>query len=472
MKKIFVWVPVLVVVFSLCLLISYLRRCNNPSNNSEVAIDNTSEYLNNEKIGEHKMFEIDLGDDLEEDYGGNDDVGENPVDRYFAESERIHKLFSVRKEQLKESSLVIGGRRVDNYYERYEEGFYRPLYREVKKAMARVLGTADYLAFWENLTLVQDISKSNKSITIPYAGEISLDLLTIYSLAILYENRENILKSTVYEDSEIGDQYRKNDLKNLWFLFKSDDSYENAILTTGRAFLGTEEPAITEYIRSSFHKMNIWLIFPPRYSVRATFDPSWHIMAIYSFKNERSRKILYDIATNNIDDRFLISLARFATFYLPLSYDSNDFIPSLNALLKTDFEQFYNQCPEQLKEKLDGKEVDNLTNNEFNNILNEFKNEYPWIDIFSNFCYDYMRRLLKLRDSLLFNEKIPLSERDRFEVVRRELAVSWALSDKFTIFGPRAEVILKKGEEHFVEYLREYYVPGPTPSVYYFEEHE
>ena len=75
-----------------------------------------------------------------------------------------------------------------------------------------------------------------------------------------------------------------------------------------------------------------------------------------------------------------------------------------------------------------------------------------------------------MRDSLLFNEKIPSSERERFDIVRRELAISWALSNKRTILGPSSEVILKKGEEHFAEYLREYYLP---PFVkYHFEEDE
>ena len=340
--------------------------------------------------------------------------------------------------------------------------------------MARVLGTDDYLAFWEDLTLVQEISKSNKNITIPYASEISLDLLTIYSLAILYENRENILNGTIYEASEIGDQYRKKNSKKLGMLFNSSYTYENAILTTGRGFLGDEQPIVTNNIRSVFHKMNIWLIFPPRYSIRTTFDNSWHIMAIYSFKNERARKILYEIATNNIDDRLLDSLARFATFYLSFFYDSSDLIPPLNERLETAFEQLYNQCPESLKEQLDGKDVKDLTSGEFNNILEEFRKKHLNFsyDVIYSSSYHYPNRLLTLRDSLLFNEKIPSSERERFDIVRRELAISWALTRKVEARSPQAKVFLREGEEHFVEYLREYYVPGPMSPEYFFEEHE
>ena len=337
-----------------------------------------------------------------------------------------------------EAVLEIEGRYVVDY-KRWEKEYYQPLYREVKNAMARVLGTDDYLAIWENLTLVQEIAKIN--ITIPYTyrtkfyrNEISLDLLTIYSLAILYENRENMLKDTIYEVSEINGQYREN----------------NSII-----ILNT---------------------FPPQAFATTTFDLSWHIMTVYSFKNERSRKILYEIATNNIDDRMLSSLAGFATFYLSFFYDSSDLIPPLNERLETAFEQFYNQCPRSLKDQLEEKDAKDLTSGEFNNILEEFKKKHPIFNY--DFIYSsssagsYLIRLLKLRDSLLFNEKIPSSERERFDIVRRELAISWALTSKLEARSPQAKVFLREGEEHFVEYLREYYVPGPTSPEYFFEEHE
>ena len=455
------------IALALCLYCKFI------GDKSRQRSEGTGEYALNRPIDEVVVADGDLGDEIEDDV--EDYVGKEPIDIYFAESERLRKVFDVRRKRLsKETSLVTEGRRVDNYYERYEEGFYQPLYSEVKKAMARVLGTDDYLAFWEDLTLVQEISKSNKNITIPYASEISLDLLTIYSLAILYENRENILNGTIYEDSEIGDQYRKKNSKKLGMLFNSSYTYENAILTTGRGFLGNEQPIVTNNIRSVFHKMNIWLIFPPRYSIRTTFDYSWHIMAIYSFKNERARKILYEIATNNIDDYVLISLARFATFYLSFFYDSSDLIPPLNERLETAFEQLYNQCPESLKEQLDGKDVKDLTSGEFNNILEEFRKKHLNFsyDVIYSSSYHYPNRLLTLRDSLLFNEKIPSSERERFDIVRRELAISWALTSKLEARSPQAKVFLREGEEHFVEYLREYYVPGPTSPEYFFEEHE
>ena len=199
-------------------------------------------------------------------------------------------------------------------------------------------------------------------------------------------------------------------------------------------------------------------------------------MAIYSFKNERARKILYEIATNNIDDRLLVSLARFATFYLSFFYDSFDLIPPLHERLENAFDQFYNQCPESFKEQLNGKDAKDLTSGEFNNILEEFKKKHPIFNY--DFIYSrsssgsYLIRLLKLRDSLLFNEKIPSSERERFDIVRRELAISWALTSKLEARSPQAKVFLREGEEHFVEYLREYYVPGPMSPEYFFEEHE
>lgn len=446
--------------------------------------EGTDEYALNRSVDEDVAADGDLGDEIEDDV--EDYVGKEPIDIYFAESERLRKVFDVRGEQLlkeAEAVLEIEGRYVVDY-KRWEKEYYQPLYREVKNAMARVWGTDDYLAIWENLAFVQEISTID--LTIPYAyrikfypTEISLDLLTIYSLAILYDNRENILNGTIYEDSEIGDQYRKKyrDSYFLWNLFSPRYSFENALLTTGGGFLGEEmDPIAADNIRSIFHKMNIWLIFPPRYSIRTTFDNSWHIMAIYSFKNERARKILYEIATNNIDDYVLDSLARFATFYLSFFYDSFDLIPPLNERLENAFDQFYNQCPESFKEQLNGKDAKDLTSGEFNNILEEFKKKHPIFNY--DFIYSrsssgsYLIRLLKLRDSLLFNEKIPSSERERFDIVRRELAISWALTSKLEARSPQAKVFLREGEEHFVEYLREYYVPGPTSPEYFFEEHE
>ena len=280
--------------------------------------EGTDEYALNRSVDEDVVADGDLGDEIEDDV--EDYVGKEPIDIYCAESERLRKVFDARIERLsKETVFEIDGRYVVDC-KNWEKEYYQPLYREVKNAMARVLGTDDYLAIWENLTLVQEIAKIN--ITIPYTyrtkfyrNEISLDLLTIYSLAILYENRENMLKDTIYEVSEINGQYREN----------------NSII-----ILNT---------------------FPPQAFATTTFDLSWHIMTVYSFKNERSRKILYEIATNNIDDYVLVSLASFATFYLSFFYDSFDLIPPLNERLENAFDQFYNQCPESFKEQLNGKDA-------------------------------------------------------------------------------------------------------------------
>ena len=123
---------------------------------------------------------------------------------------------------------------------------------------------------------------------------------------------------------------------------------------------------------------------------------------------------------------------------------------------------------------MDGKDVKDLTSGEFNNILEEFRKKHLNFsyDVIYSSSYHYPNRLLTLRDSLLFNEKIPSSERERFDIVRRELAISWALTSKLEARSPQAKVFLREGEEHFVEYLREYYVPGPTSPEYFFEEHE
>lgn len=486
MKKIFGLISILGFVL-LLLLVFHWRLCNKPSPDSKAVNENTSTSPILEKLDEVENAEERVIDAQDENYKEiEDDADKDPIDIYIAESKRIREIFIARREQLnKEAFIEIEDQKVPDY-ELWEKKFYQSLFKEVKSAMKRVFGTDDFLTSWENGTAVQIVLKVRElssddyeNICIPYKMDEKylpvrpLPLLMIYSLATIYENRSVILKDTFYEDSYEGDLYRIKYFNLSSKLFNSIDWSENTILN-GFARIEKTTPLKDLSIRPMFFRMDIWNIFPPRFHIRTTFDDSWFLMAIYSFKNERARKILYELATNNNNDRFLSSLARFATFYLPLFYDSSDLIPSLNTRLETYFEQFYNQCPRSLKDQFDGKDVKDLTSGEFNNILEEFKKKNPSLsyDVVYSSSYHYANRLLTLRDSLLFNEKIPPSERERFDIVRRELAISWALAPKDMALAPRPQVILKKGEEHFVEYLREYYVPSQTPIKYHFEEGE
>ena len=70
-----------------------------------------------------------------------------------------------------------------------------------------------------------------------------------------------------------------------------------------------------------------------------------------------------------------------------------------------------------------------------------------------------------------FNEKIPENERKRFEIVRRELAISWALAPKYNRAGPHITASLKKGEEQFEIYAADYEIPAYGTQSFDWEEY-
>ena len=79
-------------------------------------------------------------------------------------------------------------------------------------------------------------------------------------------------------------------------------------------------------------------------------------------------------------------------------------------------------------------------------------------------------RLLLLEKSLEFNERIPAEERERFDVFRRELAISWSLSNKRSAKAPEISGTLKKGDEHFEIYFMEYGMPGFGTRTFLWED--
>jgi hypothetical protein len=121
------------------------------------------------------------------------------------------------------------------------------------------------------------------------------------------------------------------------------------------------------------------------------FDSSWCAAVIYSFKNDRARDILFKIITNSSDSISIFpldtSLADWAVFYLPLLPNSAELLPKIKSLLE------------------------------------------------GNITQEQTIRLTHLARALEFNGKIPTEERERFDTVRRELALSWSLGVKDDLRG-------------------------------------
>ena len=138
-------------------------------------------------------------------------------EKYIQESIKLQEEFTpLCKQLLTEAIIEIDGRKITDYV-RWEKEYYQPLFEKSKQAMERVTGTDDYLSMWENRIpqrLSANMAKWSKdkssaevqSTNIPYSNFTSLS--TIYSLAICYERRHEILENTEYEDTEKGEEKR------------------------------------------------------------------------------------------------------------------------------------------------------------------------------------------------------------------------------------------------------------------------
>ena len=374
-------------------------------------------------------------------------------ENYLDESRKLAKEFATLFEQLINEALIeVDGWKIPDYV-RWEKEYYQPLFENSRQAMARITGTDDYLEMWENkipqkiVTSMTDWSKGKgydetQSINIPYGDYLSnlenLPLSTICTLAICCEHRDEILKDTEYEDSERGGKIRdlrQGIIQNPW------------AITSG---MGRLSPIQSQEIHEQFKRLNMYFVFPLRFpGTRTTFDNSWHTMAIYSFKNDRARDLLFEMATCS-DDKY-DPLADWAIYYLSLFPNSGELLPKVNNLLD---EAITIAQQDNVNIKL-FYENDELTVHS----LKPFNLTFSGISIPNSILFKIWR-LLTLKRSLEFNEKIPVEERERFDAFRRELAISWSLCAKRDRKVPEASATLQKGDEHFEIYFLEYGMPG------------
>ena len=359
-------------------------------------------------------------------------------EKYIQESKKLAEEFTpLCKQLLTEAIIEIGGQKITDYV-RWEKEYYQPLFEKSKQAMERVTGTDDYLSMWENRIpqrLSANMAKWSKdkssaevqSTNIPYSNFTSLS--AIYSLAICYERRHEILENTEYEDTEKGEERRNAKEEMLQKALQSD-----GMMGGMGASVQREKIQMLE----QFKKLNLYYPFPPRFATPTTFDGSWDIMAIYSFKNDRARDLLFEMATRS-DDKY-DQFAGWANYYLSLFPNSGELLPKVKNLLNEAnvSERLFDENGELIDSSL--KQL-----SKFHSGIR--KSDSIWL-------------LLILKRSLDFNEKIPVEERERFDVFRRELAISWSLSNKRSAKAPVISATLQKEDEHFEIYFMEYGMPG------------
>ena len=400
----------------------------------------------------------------------SDSETEALLDRYYDELQKLSKKFAKRYEVFSNSRIVINGIGYPNI-ETWELKYFQPLFERSKQAMQTVSDCDDYLSVWENKIpqrLVAAMQAEGNAVKLsgvnypgvgPEYGSDSplekLHLLTYYTLAVVNDQRDEILKDTVYENSERGAKIRESRLAN-------------GHIRNPWGPIGYQK----EY-REMYERIKLWYAFPPRLITEidgeTTFDASWYAMAIYSFKNERSENILYEIINDPASEP---KLADWAVYYLALSPNSARFLPKVEKDLQEKIASFQKEFP-QKGSALSNMEGDTrkpyLTN--FRSLFKSASDRYYYVAILGNpekpgenaiqryFALNLIRRLRILKQSLEFNEKVPENEKERFEIVRREFAISWALTPKETISGPVVCAGLKKGEERFRIYMAEYEPP-------------
>lgn len=355
-------------------------------------------------------------------------------ERYNQESEKLHKVSIPIFRYLKvEEAIYFDRARIQRRHwleqieDRWEKEYEQPLFEAAKLAMKRVTGTDDYLAMWENR--IPEKIETIQSIVVPaspYSERRGYTLFQLYTLAVLHEKQSELLAGILFRE------------------------YED----TGNTLSASR-------VNSNFVLRP--MTFPSiRYSVGA-YDESWEIMAIYSFKNDRARDILFEIVLNSYADqespiRFSYSHpANSAAFYLTLLPNSDELLPQAKILLKEATasvqENRYDWGERFFDDNGDVSNPWQLLSQIQNRRLKRLPDEVQQLF--------YFARLVR---ALEFNEKISVEERERFDVFRREIAINEVLDAgnpySHVPSRPTVKATLQKGDEHFEIYWLEYALPG------------
>lgn len=364
------------------------------------------------------------------------------LETYLEESRRLYEEFDPLH-------------REPSVYELAEREDARLLLERSKEAAQRISGVLDYLSMWEHKVPLKVIELPLDSHWGLLAAEFPYDpywadtrLLILYTLDVIYDRHNEILKDTIYENAVRGAEIRESE----------------RISATARNPLTEKENDGAE-VRETSGRTGDQFVFPPR-NLDVVFDCSWYVMAIYSFKNERSLNLLYEIACDSGENYAM--LAYWACYYLAFSPGSNELLPDVKRRLKESIASFQKEDPELSRTLFneDG-ELSDSSMGALRALLRKLKVSSLPQEITAYRSLDQIHRLLILAGSLEFNEKVPENERERFEIVRRELAISWALAPKLNCGTPIPTIGLKEGEEHFRIYLAEYEVPVVWKKEFY-----
>lgn len=409
--------------------------------------EGTDEYSLNRSVDEDVAADGDLGDEIEDDV---EDVDKDLIDRYLAEATALSKEFNpIRKRISKETidfmhdhagMYGLGGMvEYENDAGKMDKEYWRPLFEKSKEAMKRVAGSDDLLEMWENNIIQKLLGISQRKPDDHADANGPLDLAALYILALLNEKRDEILVDTVFENSMTGVEARTKIKESI-----QSDGWPYA-----------ELPPIWEYfvpffgasktVNDSYIKNNAYSIFPPNGKLLFDFDRAWLVMAIYSYKNKRSQKILYELFKNDS------SLATRALQYITLNSVDDELKAEIKNDLKQTIAKFQEDYPEISGKVFDseGELLDQSTMG-----LEKLLEDDP--AVYRNPAgrdLARIQRYLLLDGAIDFNEKIPSYEKKRWEIVRREIILTGYLISRGSHKSYFPTVFLKADEANFPIYL-------------------
>ncbi|MGL6195198.1 MAG: hypothetical protein ACRC2T_10300 [Thermoguttaceae bacterium] len=346
-------------------------------------------------------------------------------ERCYAETAQLREKFDPIYNLLAEADKEA--RQNGNYpdLEKWHQEYDMPLFEAVKQAVKDIIGTDNYLDAWQYRKLFPQITEDWEK------DDAEIDRISLVPTSSFY---------SFETDSPL----------SLWDVFTLTTIYENqAELTPGVFFQPKNNKGkITGmmgggpyHVIEDSHRICAQTL-PYALCLYREWHKLWEIMAIYSFNNEKARDLLFKIVTdtNETNDVYAYSAINF----LPFFPDSGKLLPEIKKLIQNEIKELQKSNPNDAKQFVD----------ENGNLKSFYMDSWSFRALNQRLVF-----LVQLAKRLEFNEKIPIEERERFDIFRRDLMMSLLHQN------PRSEKVtspysvVKKGEEHFEIYMTEY-APG------------
>lgn len=380
---------------------------------------------------------------------------------YLAESEALSKEFQPIAESLRNKEQ--SGIKVD-----WNEDYYKPLFEKTKKATLRFTQKEDLRSAFESLLLHgyyplynqqeqqlysdgrgQHLYEKINFAYLPVQYCRGLDIIRIINLIIVKERRKEIVQGTFYGDMEKQKKIINERIENsdgTWVGMLGVDVYHKLLQFEYPILAGTPLSPPLGYIVDGVPN--------PFLRGTHTLDGPFPIIVIWSYKDDRARDFLFELATSS--EGFYDHIADQAIYFLTLFPNSGELQPKVKILLKEKITKARQDEP-NWSERLfnENGELKDPTMQQLHKVLSELSGLSHQKN--THVTFFTIGRLLALRQALEFNEKIPAEERERYNIVRRELAISWFLDAGSASHVPvKHSVMLQKGDEHFEVYFSEY----------------